>query len=66
MVRLTPDGPEGVETLSAAPHSTQNFAPAIRGVPHSGQNRIDRFLSDVLLWAQYDDARVYARGRDVV
>src|ERR1700687_1756864 len=36
-----------------APHSTQNFAPAMAGVPHCGQNRIRRF---------YRSARSIASG----
>src|SRR5215475_11170981 len=40
MVRRTPGSAEVglvAAALRAAPHSTQNFAPAIRGVPHCGQ-----------------------------
>src|SRR5512135_2169906 len=40
----TPAG--GATPVSARPHSIQNLAPAIRGAPHCGQNRISKFLHD--------------------
>jgi hypothetical protein len=37
---------------SARPHSTQNFALAIKGVPHCGQNLIKKDLYEVFPQAQ--------------